>query len=192
MVLRIFITVISSCLAGSLIAAESQVLGRTYEIVEPDALTEIQSKVAQVDWETVMSDGVARNAAAQAVSLPRAREDRIRYHIPYYTAEFDVKDQNGQIIYPKGFQFNPLEHVRLPQRLMFISKDDLAWAQDHLKSTDMVMITSGDYRDIAMALQRPVFILTPPVRDRLSLQFVPSIVTQEGSTLRIEEHSINL
>jgi len=84
-----------------------------------------------------------------------------------------------------------MEHLRLPQRLMFISKDDVAWAQDHLKSTDMVMITSGDYRDIAMALQRPVFILTPPVRDRLSLQFVPSIVTQEGSTLRIQEHSIN-
>ena len=192
MVLRIFITVISSLIAGSLMASESQVLGRTYEIVEPDALAEIEDKVAQVDWETVMSDGLARNAAAKAVSLPRAQNDRTRYHIPYYTAEFDVKDQHGKIIYPKGFQFNPLEHVRLPQRLMFISEADTDWAKDHLKETDMIMITSGDYRNIAVTLQRPVFILTPPVKDRLALQFVPSIVTQEGSTLRIEEHAINL
>ena len=120
MVLRTFLIVISSFLAGSLMATESQLLGRTYEIVEPDALVKIQEKVAQVDWETVMSDGMARNAAAKAVSLPRAQEDRARYHIPYYIAEFDVKDQTGQIIYPKGFQFNPLEHVRLPQRLVFI------------------------------------------------------------------------
>ncbi len=173
-------------------AAESQVLGRTYEIVEPDALVEIQEKVGQVDWDTVMSDGIARNAAAKAVSLPRAQENRSRYHIPYYTAEFDVKDQAGNVIYPKGFQFNPLEHVRLPQRLVFISHEDLAWAQENLKATDMVMITSGDYRDVAVALQRPVFILTPPVRDRLALQYVPSVVTQEGSTLRIVEYSINI
>jgi len=192
MVLRTFLIVISSFLAGSLMATESPLLGRTYEIVEPDALVKIQEKVAQVDWETVMSDGMARNAAAKAVSLPRAQEDRARYHIPYYIAEFDVKDQTGQIIYPKGFQFNPLEHVRLPQRLVFISHKDLAWAQENLKTTDMVMITSGDYREVAVALQRPVFILTPPVRDRLALKFVPSIVTQEGNTLRIEEHSINL
>lgn len=192
MALRTFTIIISSLLAGLVGATETQVLGRTYEIVEPDALVEIENKVAAVDWQAVMSDGVARNAAAKAVSLPRAQEDRARYHIPYYVAEFDVNDQNGRVIYPKGFQFNPLEHVRLPQRLVFISDKDLEWAQGNLKATDMVMITSGDYRDIAVALQRPVFILTPPVRDRLALQYVPSIVTQEGSTLRIEEHSINL
>ena len=56
----------------------------------------------------------------------------------------------------------------------------------------MVMITSGDYREIAVELERPVFILTEEVRDRMALQSVPAIVTQEGPTLRIEEHQRKL
>lgn len=192
MVLRTFLIALSSLIAMPLLAADSQVIGRTYDIVEPDALEEIQSRVSGVDWQKVMSEGVERNAAAQPVALPGAKENRSRHHIPWYRAEFDVKDQAGTVIYPKGYRFNPLEHVRLPQRLLFIAEQDIPWAQENLKATDMVMITNGDYRDIAVELQRPVFILTEEVRDRLALQFVPAIVSQEGSTLRIEEHQRKL
>ena len=190
--LRTFLIALSSLLAMPLLAAESHVIGRVYDIAEPDALQEIQSRVSQIDWQKVMSDGVERNTAAQPVLLPGAKENRSRYHIPWYTAEFDVKDQTGAVIYPKGYRFNPLEHVRLPQRLVFIAEQDVPWAKKNLNTTDMVMITSGDYREIAVELERPVFILTEEVRDRMALQSVPAIVTQEGPTLRIEEHQRTL
>lgn len=190
--LRTFLIALSSLLAMPLLAAESHVIGRVYDIAEPDALQEIQSRVSQIDWQKVMSEGVERNTAAQPVPLPGAKENRSRYHIPWYTTEFDVKDQTGAVIYPKGYRFNPLEHVRLPQRLVFIAEQDVPWAKNHLNTTDMVMITSGDYREIAVELERPVFILTEEVRDRMALQSVPAIVTQEGPTLRIEEHQRRL
>ena len=170
--------------------ADSVTVGQTYPILEQDALAEIQAHAAGVDWQHELSAANIRWSAKDGLSLARAPADRTRQVIPTYTLEFDIRDQTGQLIYPKGFQFNPLEHITLPYRIVVIESQDLDWAKARLKKTDMVILTHGDFSYASQALERPTFLLDEKTRTRLNLEFVPSIVEQSGRVLLINEYRL--
>jgi len=73
--------------------------------------------------------------------LPSALEDSIRTVDMTYTTEFDVPDGRGNILYPKGYVFNPLEYVYLPNMLVFINggkKDQVEWFNSSAYFNDRV------------------------------------------------------
>ncbi len=170
--------------------ADSVTVGQTYPILEPDALEEIKARAAEINWQQQLATANIGWSAKDGLPLARAPADRTRQVIPTYTQEFDIRDQTGQLIYPKGFQFNPLEHITLPYRIVVIETQDLDWAKARLKKTDMVILTHGDFSYASQALERPTFLLDERTRTRLKLEFVPSIVEQSGRVLLINEYQL--
>ena len=117
----------SALLFAQGVLAESVTVGQTYPIAERDALEEIESRTKEVDWSKALENMTW--SAKNGHLVRRAAVDRTRHYAPWYTIEFDVRDQFGQVIYPKGFQFNVLEHITLPYRVVVIDPSDVAWAR---------------------------------------------------------------
>lgn len=188
---------ISALFIPRLLAAETLVVGTTYPIVEPDALAEIEARASAVDWPAqraaaLRDAGTPNWPAHDGLAVEPAPADRRREHVPAYTLAFDITDGRGRIIYPKGFAFNPLEHVTLPYRVVVIAPEHIRWAKLQLKGTDMVILTSGDYLEASDKLGKPTFLLNGRIKERLGIEYVPSIIEQEGYALSIQEFLVEV
>lgn len=171
--------------------AEDLVIGRTYEIIEPNALDEIKGKANARDWQKFAGSSLENSTAYKSAKLPNANHSDKRTHTPFYKVPFDVTDSAGKIIYPKGYQFNPLEFVRLPNRLVVINQEHSQWLKTKIKPQDTVILARGNKDKVQADIKRSVFILTEKLVERLGLRVVPTIIEQEGQVLTIHEYQVN-
>jgi conjugal transfer pilus assembly protein TraW len=169
-------------------------IGRTWAIAEPDALSEIEARAATLPADMGKAFGPrAQWSALQSAALASASMDRVRSVVPFYTLDFDITLPDGRTLYPKGFTFNPLIYVKLPQRLVIVHARDLAWALRTARSSDFVLLTA-DTRDNpdAIALTektgRAIYILEERVKQRLGLLVAPVVVQQQGTRLVLTEY----
>lgn len=189
--LRLNILVIPLGLLASPAIADTTTIGRTWPIVEPDALSEIEARVGRQPADIASKFGPREGwSAMRAASLAPAAHSRVRTVVPFHTLEFDIRTPDGRIVYPKGFTFNPLAYVTLPQRLVVVTPRDLAWAVAQARPTDFILLAAGNGADpIALSekAQRPIFLLEPRVKERLDLTVAPVIVRQVGQKLELTE-----
>ena len=183
---------VSLLLLAQSVLAESITVGQTYPIAERDALEEIESRTKQVDWAKELAPENISWSAKDGHRVRRAPTDRIRHFVPWHTIEFDVRDQFGQVIYPKGFQFNVLEHITLPYRVVVIDPSDVTWVKPLLRDSDMVILTNGDFEEASELLERPTFMLDEKTKQRLGIEAVPSIVRQSGNSFVVEEYFVEV
>lgn len=163
-------------------------IGRVWPIAEPDAMAEIEAKVATLPKDLRQKFGPRANwSALRAASLGVAAADRTRSVIPFYTLDFDIKLPDGRILYPKGYSFNPLTYVKLPQRMVVVHPRDLDWALRTARATDFIIITAGDAIDLTERTGRAIYILEERIKQRLGLTVAPVIVTQVGPRLELSE-----
>lgn len=169
-------------------------IGRTWPIAEPDALSEIEAKVATLPKDMSGAFGPrSRWSGLKAAALGVAPADRVRTVVPFYTLDFDIQLPDGKLVYPKGFTFNPLTYVSLPQRLVVVHPRDLAWALRVARPTDFILLSAlGGQNGDAIALSektgRAIYILEERVKARLGLSVAPVIVAQTGSKLVLTEY----
>jgi conjugal transfer pilus assembly protein TraW len=175
-------------------ATASSTIGRTWPISEPDALAEIEAKVAALPRDMRPAFG-PRNTwtALQSAPLGVAAADRTRSVVPFHTLEFDITLPGGKVLYPKGFTFNPLTYVRLPQRLVVVHPRDLPWALRTARPSDFVLLSAlgndnGDAIELSEKTGRAIFILEERVKERLGLTVAPVIVAQSGTRLVLTEY----
>lgn len=171
--------------------ADVSTIGKVYPIQEQDALEEIEQRAKTVDWAEVSKKKQSSWEAERSLKLPLAQENSSRQHFPYYQVEFDVTDAKGKTIYPKGFKYNPLDHVTLPSRIVVINEGHATWIKDRLKINDMVIISSGNRIETSKMLEVPVFILDKKTKDRLSIKHVPTIIEQKINYLIISEFKVD-
>lgn len=162
-------------------------LGATYPIVEPDALIEMERSAAGKSVSLSDFGDSDRWTATRSRLLPVAERDRIRDVIPFFTLPFDIPDKDGAILYPKGFTFNPLEHLKLPNVLWIARPEQLDWVTSQAGSGDMVILSGGNALKESEGRDVPVFMLQDQLADRLSLEAAPARVWQEGAVLKVEE-----
>ncbi|WP_150291066.1 conjugal transfer protein TraW [Sphingobium estronivorans] len=178
--------------AGS--APSRSTIGRTWPIAEPDALAEIEAKVATLPSDMSKAFGPREKwSALKAAPLGVAGADRVRSVIPFYTLDFDITLPGGKTLYPKGFTFNPLTYVKLPQRLVVVHPRDLGWALRNARASDFILLSAlgtqnGDAIDLSEKTGRPIFILEERVKQRLGLTLAPVIVEQSGTRLILTEY----
>lgn len=176
------------------LVGKTSTIGRTWAIAEPDALAEIEAKVATLPPDMSRAFGPrSRWSALRAANLAVAAADRVRSVIPFYTLEFDIRLPDGKILYPKGFTFNPLAYVRLPQRLVVVHPRDLSWAMRTARQSDFILLSSldgetGDPIELSERTGRAIYILEERVKDRLGLTAAPVIVAQAGQKLVLTEY----
>ncbi|CCA93235.1 MULTISPECIES: conjugal transfer protein TraW [Novosphingobium] len=185
-------------LAASIIAAASaraatSTIGRTWPIAEPDALAEIEARTAKLPPDMRERFGPRSSwSAMKAASLAPATRNQTRSVVPFYTLDTDIRLPTGDLLYPKGYSFNPLEYVKLPQRLVVVHPRDLGWALKTARLTDFILLAAGGaHDDDAITLSertgRAIYILEPRIKERLGLTVAPVIITQVGTRLELTE-----
>ncbi|MBI5655539.1 MAG: hypothetical protein HZC44_01430 [Geobacter sp.] len=169
--------------------------GMTYRISERDALTEIEERSRQVDWNKILDKRKVENyqGPPDRMSLPRAKRNRIFPVDMTYTTEIDVPDGKGGILYPKGYTFNPLDYVTYPKTLVVINGNDpeqVKWlaASKYDKRLDVtLLLTEGNFGAVAKRVSRPVFYADGKLIERLKLKAVPSVIKQNGRLMEVTE-----
>ena len=173
-------------------------VGRTWPIAEKDALTDIEAKARQVEWNKVLERKKVENyqGLPDKGSLPRAKRDRTVPVDLTYTTSIDVSDGKGGILYPQGYTFNPLDYVTYPKTLVVINGNDpeqVQWlaASEYATRLDvMLLLTEGSYQSLAKRVSRPVFYADRKIIDRLHLQAVPSVVRQKERLMEVSEIAV--
>ncbi len=174
---------------GQPATAATSTIGRTWPIAEPDAMTEIEARAARAPSLASRLGPRSNWSALQAAPLGQAKADRVRSLVPFYTVEEDIRLPDGRLLYPKGFTFNPLDYVSLPQRLVIVHPRDLGWALKQARFTDFILLTAGDALVLSERSGRPLFILEERVKERLGLVVAPVIVAQQGKKLVLTEYA---
>ena len=110
-----------------------------------------------------------------------------------YTNPNDIYDNKGNIIYPKGFKFNPLDYQTIHYQMIVIngnSKEEIEWLiknnyLDNIKY--MILLSDGNYKEVGEKLNQPVFYAMPKITEKFNLQHTPSIITQIGNKMEVKE-----
>jgi conjugal transfer pilus assembly protein TraW len=176
-------------------------VGKTYPIAEPDALAEIEASAGKINMAEMVKQ--ARDKAGNfkpdnPVSLVQAGKNSTFKVQMSYTLEFDIPDGKGGVLYPKGYSFNPLDYVTYPGILVVIDgtvKEQVEWFKQSAYVNDIrakLLITNGQYYDLAMELKRPVYFLTPEIAKAFNLQAVPCVVMQNGKFMEVREFYVSL
>lgn len=187
------IAFLASLLAVAPGHAGTSTIGRTWPIVEPDALTELEGKAAAQPANIANRFAPRQNwSAMRSASLARATINRSRFVVPFYTLDQDIRLPDGKLLYAKGYTFNPLAYVTLPQRLIVVAPRDLDWALRQASGSDFILLAAGSASDADVVTlgekhHRPLFVLEERIKERLGLTVAPVIVHQIGQRFQLDE-----
>ena len=184
--------------SSPLFAVDLGVVGKTYPIIEKNAVTQMKDAAAQVDWGKVLDKKKLEKAIhdfkpKETVYLPKASRERTRLVDISYTNPDDIRDVHGKLLYPKGYTFNPLDYVTFPNTIIVLNgadKDQVKWFKSLPNNTDikvMLIVTDGSYFDLGEELGRPVFFISSLIAKRFQLEYVPSIIQQKGNMMEVKE-----
>jgi len=172
-------------------------IGRTYPIVEPDLVEEIKAAIDYEKLAKIMAEQRRNYQAKDIYALPTAKRDRTFLVDMTYTLDHDIVDDSGQIMYPRGLTWNPLDYVSLPNPLVVINSEDAKQVEWFLKSPYnknrqiKLLISGGFAAPLMKQLDRPVFYLTKTIADRLQLAAAPCVITQNGKKMMVQEIKID-
>lgn len=176
--------------------------GQTFEFAENDMLLDIQNNIANnktdiskklSDYKKIAKDKVNKYKPSDLKELTPALKNNIFYPDMRYTNPDNIYDNNGNVIYPKGFTFNPLDYQTLHQQIIVINgeaRDEIDWLiknnyTDSIKY--MILLSNGNYKSIGELLNQPVFYAIPAITDKFKLKHTPSIITQKGNKIEVKE-----
>ena len=181
------------------------VFGTVYDISEKDALKEMQEKASKADISKIINKkevtkrikNYTPDDIAELKNIEPARKDKTFLVDMTYTLEMDLTDGNGNIIYPRGYTFNPLDYMVYPDTLVILdgkSPKQLAWFKASTLKNDLkvtLLITDGSYSDLSETLKRPVFYANKSIINVFRIEAVPSIVRQKGDMMEVTEVAVS-
>ncbi len=198
-VLPVFVLVCFS-FSGTSMAKDLGVFGAVYDITEKDALKEIEEKAREVDIKRAINRGELATKVKnytpgdlKEAKLPPARKERTFLVDMTYTLDRDIADEKGNVIYPKGYTFNPLDYITYPGVIVILdakSPQQVAWFKQSAYGNDpmtKLLITDGSCADSSTALRRPVFYASRAIVDIFQIEAVPSVVRQKGAFMDVRE-----
>lgn len=174
----------------SSICAESSVIGRVYDIKEEDEAIKVLKKADAVNWASVFNEPHKKAdkwLKSEQVLLPYAEKDSVRFHVPHYVVEKPVIDKHGNVIYPKGYRFNPLNFTKLPFRVVVVDLKSLIEFKSKIRKNDMIVLSSGDLSQAEDIIGKKCFILNEKLKAKLNINVIPSFVEQQNNMLHISE-----
>ena len=180
--------------ATQVLAAHTRLepVGKTSPIVEQDIREEFKQKATGIGIDALFNTH-NRYQPANLHPLPRAATDRMFTVDLTHTLDHDIKDSQGNLLYPQGFTFNPLQYAGLSGGLVVIDGSDpgqVEWfkGSPYFQNHRAILLLSGGYaNELKQALQRPVYYLTHDIAARLQLKAVPSVVVEQDNKLTVRE-----
>ncbi|WP_425363577.1 type-F conjugative transfer system protein TraW [Candidatus Tisiphia endosymbiont of Hybos culiciformis] len=187
------------------IAKDFGIYGTIFEVKEEGFLAMIQRKLKLVDIEQEQRKmlEIAKNRIEEPVlvtNIKRTEKPQSFTYEPSYMVKEDIVLPNGKLLYALGTRVNPLDHMSLDKKLIFINGKDslqIEWFKQQqsngvIKEEDKLILIAGRPLDLQKELNREVYfdqagILTT----KFNIEQVPAIIEQEGKLLRIREVEID-
>ena len=115
---------------------------------------------------------------------------------PSYTLPEAIRDKDGKVIYPKGYTFNPLDYMKFPFEICFVTDRDVKYLpklgnkdtplpRDLWKGRVYVIVKGNSWK-----LREKGYIvwdygLSKEWIERMCVKEVPACVRQEGNRFRV-------
>lgn len=173
--------------------------GRTYPIQERDAVAvmkeAVAKKLANGGKEQMIKGAQDRYLASlNNVVTPKgigpAKVSATRFVDVSEIVKDTIKDPKGNVIVAAGTRINPLEIKPLTKKLFFIDAKDerqIRLVQQRAQPKDKIILLGGSVFKAGEKLKRKVFLDIPGLHKRMDIHSLPSIVSQDGSKLKVEE-----
>ena len=169
--------------------------GKLYEIKEESMLSYVKRKAGEIDLQTLresmvkeLEESYAQHSSV-SLNVPSATEERVRYVDPSVNVRNPLYDHTGKMISPSG-TVNPLDHVSLSKSILVLKEDQIKRALEKIRGRGektILILTDGDILKASSLAGQPVHKANLFILRRLKIEKVPSLVTQEGKRLRVEE-----
>ena len=119
-----------------------ETVGKTYPVTEESLINAFKKRASAIDI-LALRDAQASYQPANLQALPRARSDRAFTVEPSHSLDEDIRDSQGNLLYPQGFSFNPLHYARLRGSIVVIDASDpeqLAWFKSSYGQTQQALL----------------------------------------------------
>ena len=169
--------------------------GKLYEIKEEDMLSYVRRKAGAIDMQALRESMEKKFEESYAehslvsLDVPSATEERVRYVDPSVVVRNPLYDHSGKMISPAGI-VNPLDHISLSKSIIVLREDQLKRALKKINGNGekpILILTDGDIQRASSLAGQIVYKASPFMLRRLQIEKVPSLVTQDGRKLRVEE-----
>lgn len=196
-----FITIILAIgMHGEALAKDLGKYGAIYPIIEEDAISQLKKAIAKYDWEKfkiMQKEKIKNYKPKDLVDLPVAKEDKVFKVDMTGAIKEDIIGRNGEVIYPKGYRYNPMEYVFMRRIIVFINGKDekqIEWYKKSPYPADMrtmLLITDGSYLDVRKKLNTlTVYYANREIIERMGIKAVPSVAVQKGTELEVQEYAL--
>ena len=196
-----FITIILAIgMHGEALAKDLGKYGATYPIIEEDAISQLKKAIAKYDWEKFkikQKEKIKNFKPKDLVDLPAAKKDKVFKVDMTGAIKEDIIGRDGEVIYPKGYRYNPMEYVFMRRIIVFINGKDekqIEWYKKSPYPADMrtmLLITDGSYLDVRKKLNTlTVYYANREIIERMGIKAVPSVAVQKGTELEVQEYAL--
>lgn len=185
-------------------AKDYGVIGTTYPIAERDMIEFMQDRMRQkvesgevAATQKQMVDRAKKMVARpQGIKLPRAQVNKSIEMGVSYTLPNNIMDSAGKILFLAGTTINPLEVKSLTKSFCFVDGDDeeqVNWLKKNCADPARyrVVLVNGNFLDVSARLGRRLYFdQRSYLTQRFGLQALPTIISQKGTVLNVEEIAI--
>lgn len=133
----------------------------------------------------------------EAPTLPSADKNNIKLVDLTFELTEDLKDQYGNVLYPKGTRINPADYMTLPFRYVVINaerEEELEWLQSSEAMANIVshrvVLADGLWHKASKKLNRPIFYMDVGFQNTFQITKTPSIISQKGNLIEVQEVSV--
>lgn len=178
------------------------VVGKTYQIIEPDLIDVIKDKAQNLidngQWAKIQEQTVARTKdkilnPPPLAGITDAKESATHYFNPSFYLDRDLFDPQGRLIAKRGV-YNPLTYKPFQSELIFIngaSQKQVNWAVNRFRTNNKktkIILTAGKYIDLDKSYKIWFYYdQNGKYTSKLGITKVPSIAYQDGKQIRIDE-----
>ncbi|WP_375319164.1 conjugal transfer protein TraW [Candidatus Tisiphia endosymbiont of Oplodontha viridula] len=187
------------------IAKDFGIYGTIFEVKEEGFLAMIQRKLKLVDIKQEQRKmlEIAKNRIEEPVlvtNIKRTEKAQSFTYEPSYIVKEDIILPDGKLLYSSGTRVNPLDHMNLDKKLIFINGKDslqIEWFKQQqsngvIKEEDKLILIAGRPLDLQKELNREVYFDQAGILIiKFKIEQVPAIIQQEGKVLRIKEVKID-
>ncbi|WP_299157432.1 type-F conjugative transfer system protein TraW [Accumulibacter sp.] len=188
-------------------ALSAEQIGPVHPIKEPDMLQEIyrvlnekqkSGELARLQKEAVERGKHSIENPKAVQGLSRVEKARFFYWDPTVRVPKTISDPNGNVIAEAGKTVNPLDYVNLPQNMLFFDGSDPAQVakakalMKHYNGQMKAILVNGQPLEMTRQWKTQVYFdQGGSLVRKLGITRVPSLVSQEGKKLRIDELEVN-
>lgn len=181
--------------------------GITWEIIEPDLIEEMKSRIAKVDWEGMKNRAVDRFWSKQKVyQIKQAKTGRTQVFDPTMVVARDVVNSDGKVMLEAGTAVNPLHSMPLTKKYVIFDarlKSNVEFAtrirDENMKVGRGVSFIISNletekgwegFSALNAKLGNPVFLMNDKFLARFKITALPSVIEARGDKIVITEYEV--